>query len=183
MATLVMKGRNLGIGKNGAVYIARIGEEKVAIMSSLPFPSSSFNMLLAEELILRRLAGCPYVVSCLGSFHTIDVDGATVQNLVLEYVNGGSLADSANGRLTEHEVQRLARSFARGLAYVHSKGYVHYDVKLVNILVSLSATCDADVNFGLAKRGSVVFMSHEDVDGCCSRPWTFGFSGAWCRRC
>ncbi|KAM1626290.1 hypothetical protein FF1_014695 [Malus domestica] len=53
-------------------------------------------------------------------------------NLVLEYANGGTLADELKkngGRLPEVEVRQHTKSVLEGLRFVHGKGFVHCDVK------------------------------------------------------
>ncbi|MBA0570140.1 hypothetical protein Golob_003824, partial [Gossypium lobatum] len=59
-------------------------------------------------------------------------------NLFLEYADKGSLADHLQqngGKLMESDVKRFARSILKGLNFIHSKGFVHCDIKLQNVLL------------------------------------------------
>jgi urea transport system substrate-binding protein len=71
--------------------------------------------------------------------------------LVLEYVDGGSMADALDsGPLPWPEATRLTVEACRGLAAAHAKGLVHRDIKPANLL----RTRDGQVkltDFGLAK--------------------------------
>ncbi|MFQ6645086.1 hypothetical protein Gotur_020462, partial [Gossypium turneri] len=75
-------------------------------------------------------------------------------NLFLEYADKGSLADhlqQTGGKLLESDVKRFARSILKGLNFIHSKGFVHCDIKLQNVL--LFGNGDVKIaDFGLAKR-------------------------------
>jgi serine/threonine protein kinase len=71
--------------------------------------------------------------------------------MVLELVEGRTLRDRiANGPMDVDEVRRLGAALADALAYVHSRGLIHRDVKPSNILLD----CDGAprlADFGLAR--------------------------------
>ena len=92
--------------------------------------------------------------------------------LVMEYVNGGSLAEYlANFRkkynvpFPEEIVQHLMRQIIDAFKYIHGKGIMHRDIKLENIMVNfmddndkknlnlLKATVKI-IDFGIAVKGS-----------------------------
>jgi serine/threonine protein kinase len=70
--------------------------------------------------------------------------------LVMEHVSGVSLARLVeNGPLAVAEVEVIARQLASALAYAHSRGVVHRDVKPANVLYRPGSTKLLD--FGIAR--------------------------------
>lgn len=191
-------GEKIGSGSFGQVCVARYEGKKVAVKSSIPSKSASYEFLRWEKSILSELADCENIVSCLGDAHTINNDGKIVYHLILEFVDGGSLDSYIHrrgGRLPEYEVRHFACLLTKALALIHSKGYVHCDIKPDNILVSLPSSlvpaCIKIADFGLAKktgrkvgaRGTNRYMSPESVKGRCEPPMDIWVSDVWCLRC
>ncbi|MDX1395612.1 MAG: serine/threonine-protein kinase, partial [Gemmatimonadota bacterium] len=96
----------------------------------------------------------------------------------MPHVRGASLRDrlADAGRLPLDEVIRITTEIGSGLAYAHSEGVVHRDIKPGNILLSEGHAVLAD--FGLAKAflsdgitetggvgGTVSYMSPEQIQG------------------
>lgn len=81
----------------------------------------------------------PHTVSC---YYVRTLGG--IPRVFAEYVEGGTLADwIRDGRLygggpaaALERILDVAIQFARGLAYAHSRGLVHQDVKPANVLLS-----------------------------------------------
>ncbi|KAK8663890.1 hypothetical protein V6N13_083695 [Hibiscus sabdariffa] len=130
-----------------------------------------------EKQVLDQLGSCPEIIRCLGDDYSVEGCGE-FYNLFLEYADKGSLADHVQrngGRLMESNVKRFAKSILRGLNFVHSKGFVHCDVKLQNVL--LFGNGDVKLaDFGLAKRngekqgrfeirGTPLNMAPESING------------------
>lgn len=62
-------------------------------------------------------------------------------SLVMPYYRNGSLADRIHDRpLQLSEIQRVAQGVLAGLAHIHLKGYIHFDVKPSNVLFSDTGT-------------------------------------------
>ncbi|MGH0034157.1 MAG: protein kinase domain-containing protein [Myxococcota bacterium] len=71
--------------------------------------------------------------------------------IVMEYVRGCSLEDLLRERdLDIHEIVDIASQVGQALAYAHSKGVVHRDIKPGNILVSSESGASKVADFGIA---------------------------------
>jgi WD40 repeat protein/tRNA A-37 threonylcarbamoyl transferase component Bud32 len=100
----------------------------------------------------------PNIVTC---YYVRTIDG--IPRLFAEFVPGGSLKDwIADGRLYEGGKEKalecildIAIQFAWGLAYAHSKGLIHQDVKPANVLMTLDGEARV-TDFGLAKARAAV---------------------------
>ena len=70
------------------MVVYRDSDQKLAVKSSVSSQSSS---LRREEAIFQYLGACPDIVKCLGGYSSMENDGSSLYNLVLEYAPGGSL--------------------------------------------------------------------------------------------
>lgn len=71
---------------------------------------------------------------------------------VMEYVEGGSLADKVSDRaLSEKDALRYIRQVASALDYLHGKQMMHLDVKPANILIDKEDNAVL-IDFGLSKQ-------------------------------
>ena len=77
----------------------------------------------------------PFAVEALGAF--FDGDSAY---LVMPYYTGGTLESWAEPRRTAAEVRDMLQRLLMGLAFVHSMGVVHCDVKPANVLMDDDAS-------------------------------------------
>jgi serine/threonine protein kinase len=74
--------------------------------------------------------------------------------IVMEHVDGGTLADRLEGRsdsLPKEEALRLLGQLCDGLAHAHSKQLVHRDIKPQNLLLRESDGCLKITDFGIAR--------------------------------
>ena len=73
--------------------------------------------------------------------------------VVLEFINGETLSDRIRrGKLSERQVQRIARELVGALAHLHAHGYVHRDLKLENIMMETKTGRSVLIDFGMAVR-------------------------------
>jgi cyclic di-GMP phosphodiesterase len=78
-----------------------------------------------------------------------------VTYLVLELVNGGTLADRLGTRIDIHETVLLLKPLAEALDHAHANGVLHRDIKPSNILLHTDGT-PVLADFGLAKLAASV---------------------------
>ncbi|XP_050217769.1 mitogen-activated protein kinase kinase kinase 17-like [Mercurialis annua] len=135
--------------------------------------SASFlRRMMMEKQILSELQDSPHVVHCYGDEITQMGDGNQLER---------TIRISPGGRLSDSDVKCYARDVLEGLAYVHSRGYIHCDIKPDNILLVPAGEGKRGrkfvaklADFGLAKvadgladselRGTYMFMSPELVE-------------------
>lgn len=146
-------GQVLGKGGYGSVFLAKDlrTNELVAIKQFHQSGSLVDKKALKEQRIWKGLHH-QNVVEFKGSF----VGDKGSLNLVVEYVNGLSLADhlSQYSAFPETLVAEIARQVLLGLEYLHANGVTHRDLKPANILVDHKAAvkiCD----FGVSRSENV----------------------------
>jgi tRNA A-37 threonylcarbamoyl transferase component Bud32 len=144
-------GSPLGAGGSSQVYLAQDTalNREVAIKVLDPVGAADANLrkqFVKEARSLARLSH-PNIVSV---FDVGEVDN--LPYIVMEHLAGGSLKGRIErlGPLKAGEAARIAIEIANGLAFAHSKGIIHADLKPSNILF------DADdhakiADFGIAR--------------------------------
>jgi eukaryotic-like serine/threonine-protein kinase len=161
----------IGAGGMGAVYLAvdsRL-ERKVAIKILPSLFASNPQFLARFEREAKTISSLSHPNICV--LHDVgkaelppsqaDPDAVslsgdvTVHYLVMEYLEGESLADRlAKGPLPLHEVLRFGRQIADALDKAHRQGIVHRDLKPGNVM--LTKTGAKLLDFGLAKMGGAI---------------------------
>jgi WD40 repeat protein len=142
----------LGRGAMGVVYRGwqRAAKRPVAVKllpADLPVARARTEIEAAARL------QHPHIVQV---FEVDSHQGRTA--LVLEYVEGGTLAQKLAGKpQPPRDAARLVETLARAMAYAHGRGVVHRDLKPGNVLLSAGpdaplAQCAPKIgDFGLAK--------------------------------
>ncbi|MCS7283022.1 MAG: serine/threonine protein kinase, partial [Anaerolineae bacterium] len=145
----------LGQGGMGAVYRAwdtRL-EVHVAVKEMTPQPGLDSQTLAQlrqqfrqEATILARLSH-PHLVRVTDFFE----EGGNAY-LVMDFVEGQSLADliGQHGALPENQVLGWTAQLLDALAYCHSKGIIHRDIKPQNVIIRPDGRAVL-VDFGLVK--------------------------------
>ncbi|WMV60085.1 hypothetical protein MTR67_053470 [Solanum verrucosum] len=94
----------------------------------------SMRKHIAQELRINQSSQCPYVVICYQSFF----DNGAI-SLILEYMDGGSLADFLKKVKTipERYLAVICKQVLKGLWYLHhEKHIIHRDLKPSNLLIN-----------------------------------------------
>src|SRR4051794_17935866 len=135
----------------------------------------SFRDRFLREAQLAAPLSHPHLVRVYDFGH--DPDGRPF--IVMEYVEGGSLAETLarEGALSRDRVIAVARDCCAGLAYAHAAGLVHRDLKPQNLLLDLDGRVKI-ADFGIARSldgtsltltGSVLgtagYLAPEQADG------------------
>ncbi|CAL0307739.1 unnamed protein product [Lupinus luteus] len=185
-----VRGKCIGKGAFGTVDIAVaksngqvFAVKSVDLKTGLP---GQIEALENEIKILRRM-NSPHVITFLGD--DITCEGTTsYQNLHLEYMPGGTVADMDHADVDELLVRRYARCLVYALRNVHERGVVHCDVKGRNVLLAGEGSIAKLADFGSAveftvedhvvPRGSPMWMAPEvirrEYQGPESDVWSLG---------
>lgn len=98
--------------------------------------------------------------------------------LVLEWIDGGTLATDPAGGRTPRQTAEIVAKLARAVQYLHDRNIIHRDLKPANVLRTSDGTLKL-ADFGLAKKldsaaggtkvgdvmGTPSYMAPEQVDG------------------
>jgi len=117
------------------------------LADNLSHDRSFRDRFLREAQLAARLSH-PRLVRVYDFGH--DPDGRPF--IVMEYVEGGSLAETLarDGVLSPARVVAVARDCCSGLAYAHAAGLVHRDLKPQNLLLDLDGRVKI-ADFGIAR--------------------------------
>lgn len=176
----------IGNGAFASVYRARnkLTGEVVAIKQIRLEQGQDVSAAMGEIDLLKILKH-PNIVK----YHGFAKDSTTF-NLVLEFCEGGSLRQlyKRKGKgFSEAKVKYYVKGILHGLAYLHSQGVVHRDVKASNVLLTSSNDVKL-ADFGVAARensqhhtvvGTPNWMAPETIlggDGLCTSSdiWSLG---------
>ena len=147
-------GALVGAGGMGEVYRARDTRlnRDVAIKVLSGALAADPERLARFDREARLLASLnhPSIAQIYG-FVDLDVEGARLAALVLELVDGPTLADRiAKGPIPVPKAITLARQIASALEAAHAGGIVHRDLKPANVKVTGAGVVKV-LDFGLAK--------------------------------
>eukprot|EP01064_Diplonema_japonicum_P013998 TRINITY_DN21523_c0_g1_i1.p1 TRINITY_DN21523_c0_g1~~TRINITY_DN21523_c0_g1_i1.p1 ORF type:complete len:879 (+),score=87.95 TRINITY_DN21523_c0_g1_i1:42-2678(+) len=181
------KGELLGRGTFSSVYKGTWPDGSVIAVKVIPLTSVQEQVtdivLQVQELStlvhnnVVRLYGCAYSKE------------SNELHMFTEYIKGstlGAIVRRSPSRLSEALAVKHLKQFASGLAHLHSRGFVHSDVKGDTILVD-SHSIVKIVDFGASKKvqnkekdtkGAPLWMAPEVIRGeaasCASDVWSLG---------
>ena len=141
--------RVLGEGGMATVYLAHDQKHnrKVAVKVMRPELAATLgaDRFLREVEIAAQLSH-PHILPMHDSG---EADG--ILYYVMPYVEGETLQErlAKEGQLSVNDAMRLAREVAEALAYAHTRGIIHRDIKPGNILLQSGHALVAD--FGIAR--------------------------------
>ncbi len=171
--------REIGRGGMGVVYLARdIRLDRQVAIKTLP-PHLAADPLIRERFLREaRTAGALTHPNIVAIHRADELSGCVF--FVMGYVDGDSLAGriARQGSIAPPTVVRELRDVADALAYAHSRGIVHRDVKAENILIDSASGRAMVTDFGIARLaeatpltstgqvlGTVYYLSPEQVTG------------------
>ncbi|XP_038622974.1 mitogen-activated protein kinase kinase kinase kinase 1 [Tachyglossus aculeatus] len=146
--------QRVGGGTYGEVFKARgkAAGELVAIKMVKVEPDDDVSTLQQEILIIRNCKH-PNIVAYHGSYLRFNKLW-----ICMEFCGAGSLQDiyHVTGPLTELQIAYVCREVLQGLAYLHSQGKIHRDIKGANILINDSGEVKL-ADFGISAQLSATF--------------------------
>ena len=145
--------RLLGRGGMGRVYLGRQTEpDRLVAIKTLTDDRADDDKLIARLRGEARALDAVKHPNIVRFYDVLEVDGRPV--LMLEYVDGGNLADYAKLQsLSVEEVCRLVELIGRGIGAAHQVGITHRDLKPANVL--MDGTTPRITDFGLALNNAV----------------------------
>ena len=153
----------LGVGGMGEVYRARDTKlDRDVAIKILPSDVADDPDRLArfgrEARVLASL-NHPHIGAIYGFEDALTSDGIRVPGLVLELVEGDTLADRlSRGAIPIPDALAIARQIAEALDAAHQRGIVHRDLKPANVKVTPAGVVKV-LDFGLAKTATLDLQS------------------------
>ncbi len=171
----------LGKGAMGVVFLAEDTLlDRQAAIKTVDFAQddSAQREFLRERLMrdARAAAGLSHP-NIVGVYDVFEQDASAY--LVLEYVDGETLADALNRTPVPDAAYSIGilRAMAAALDYTHSRGVIHRDIKPANVMIDRAGTPKI-MDFGIARiadtrtttptgmvMGTIEYMSPEQVKG------------------
>ncbi|OWB77022.1 hypothetical protein B5S32_g1181 [[Candida] boidinii] len=165
-----VKGELIGKGSFGAVYLALnvTAGEMIAVkqtkIATMVFNGNEGNEAKAIETFKAEIDSLKdldhiNIVQYLGFEKTKDT-----YSIFLEYVSGGSVSRCirAYGIFPEDLIRYLTKQVLEGLAYIHSKGILHRDLKADNLLLEPDGVCKIS-DFGISKKMENIYSNNSEM--------------------
>lgn len=150
----------IGEGSTGTVCIAtdKSTGRQVAV-KKMDLRKQQRRELLFNEVVIMRDYHHPNIVETYSSFLVNDELW-----VVMEYLEGGALTDIVtHSRMDEEQIATVCKQCLKALAYLHSQGVIHRDIKSDSILLATDGRVKlsdfgfcAQVSQELPKRKSLV---------------------------
>uniref|UniRef100_A0A8C9RI47 Mitogen-activated protein kinase kinase kinase kinase n=1 Tax=Scleropages formosus TaxID=113540 RepID=A0A8C9RI47_SCLFO len=154
--------QRVGSGTYGDVYKVFYLRNSVVLVlpALLLFPGDDFS-IIQQEIFMVKECTHQNIVAYFGSYLCREKLW-----ICMEYCGGGSLQDiyHVTGPLSELQIAYVCRETLQGLAYLHTKGKMHRDIKGANILL----TDNGDVklaDFGVAAKITATIAKRKSFIG------------------
>ncbi|XP_015594616.1 mitogen-activated protein kinase kinase kinase kinase 5 isoform X4 [Cephus cinctus] len=128
--------QRIGSGTYGDVYKAkRLSMNDLAAIKVIKLEPGDDFAIIQQEILMMKDCRHSNIIAYYGSYLRRDKLW-----ICMEYCGGGSLQDiyHITGPLTEIQIAYMCRETLLGLAYLHSMGKMHRDIKGANILLTES---------------------------------------------
>jgi|HubBroStandDraft_2_1064218.scaffolds.fasta_scaffold00807_2 predicted Ser/Thr protein kinase len=144
--------REIGRGGMGIVYLARDRRLKRPVAIKVLPPELSFRSDIRSRFLREAETAAQLSHPNIVPIFTVDEREGLVF-FVMAYVDGDTLARrlAGNTRVPVPEARRLLTEVASALAYAHSRGVIHRDIKPDNILLSSDGGRAMVTDFGIAR--------------------------------
>lgn len=125
----------LGCGSGGKVY--KVQHRKTGKIYALKIIQETYEPALMRQIVkemeILRGVNSKFVVQCFGVYEM----GGEI-SFVLEYMNGGTLADvlEKQKKISEQYLAEMTKQVLTGLVYLHKRKIVHRDIKPSNLLLN-----------------------------------------------
>ena len=148
--------RQISSGTFGSVHCVRKREEK-DIIHAAKYIKSSGEVLHREVYALLSLFDSHYILHFVGYYRQTSQDIKNV--LVTEYLEGGDLVERTASKsyfLSEHKCRTIMRQVLFAVQYIHSRRFIHFDLKPFNIVFAKPVDTNNDrdlriIDFGCAR--------------------------------
>ncbi|XP_049624323.1 testis-specific serine/threonine-protein kinase 4 isoform X2 [Suncus etruscus] len=144
-------GKVIGNGSYGTVYEAYYTKQKVMvavkIISKKKASEEYLNKFLPREIQVMKVLRHKYLINFYQAIET-----TTRVYIILELAQGGDVLEwiQRYGACSESQAGKWFSQLTLGIAYLHSKGIVHRDLKLENLLLDKRENVKIS-DFGFAK--------------------------------
>lgn len=169
------------------LYTVLSGERKLflkALNRQQGVSAENLARLQREYKILEQLYGNEHIVRCIGWQEDAEVGPC----IVMEYVDGETLADYLKNNPSNKEKKRILNELLDAMGFIHKHQVVHNDLKPENVLVTHNGNnvklidfgyADCDSNLDKATGGTKAFASPEltrrETTGVASDIYSLGF--------
>lgn len=144
----------IGEGSTGTVCIAhdRSTGRQVAV-KKMDLRKQQRRELLFNEVVIMRDYHHPNIVEMFDSYLVDDELW-----VVMEFLEGGALTDIVtHARMDEEQIATVCKQCLKALAYLHSQGVIHRDIKSDSILLALDGRVKLS-DFGFCAQVIIIYL-------------------------